>query len=149
MVKLVSESLEENVYDRLNEEMNAVNENVLTDFIKSVKKAFGELNAAYESLNKEDEKALRTFAYKAATNTYVANNPEAGKKAFQVWAKSTPVENIKKYLEEAAKSQFAGRTAVSYVEKKPVVTWKDIKTVNLASGFKSGGTGGHTASGGV
>ena len=152
MVKLVSESLQENVLDRLNEQMNAVDENVLTDFIKAVKKLTGDLATAWESVKKDDDKELRKFAFKAATDTYVANNPEAGKKAFEAWAKATPIENIKKYLGEASKSGFSGRSAVSYVmeggKKVPAVTWKDMKTVNLASGFKSGGTGGQTTFGG-
>ena len=149
MVKLVSESLQENVYDRLNEQMNTVSESVLQDFIKAGKELFGGLNTKYESLNKEDEKSVREFAWLATVKTYVANNPEVGKKALKLWCSKMPVVDIKKFLEEAAKSKFAGRTNVSYVDKKPVVAWKDIASLNLASQFKSGGTGGKTGSGGA
>ena len=149
MVKLVSESLQENVYDRLNEELNAVSENVLQDFLKAGKELFGGLNAKYEGLNKDGDKAVREFAFLTTVKTYVANNPEAGKKAFKLWCEKMPIETIKKFLEEAANSKFAGRSTVTYVDKKPVVAWKDIASLNLASQFKSGGTGGKTASGGV
>lgn len=149
MVKLVSESLQENVYDRLNEQMNTVSESAIADFIKAGKELFGGLNAKYASVDKNNEKALREFAFLTAVKTYVANNPEAGKKAFKAWAEKTQIDNIKKFLDEAAKSKFAGRSTVTYVEQKPVVVWKDIATVNLASQFKSGGTGGKTAEGGV
>ena len=140
MVKLVSESLQENVYDRLNEQMNAVSESVLQDFLAAGKKLFGGLNAKYDALDKKNEKAIREFAWLATVQTYVANNPEAGKKALKLWCEKIPVETIQKYLEEAAKSKFAGRTTVSYVEKKPVVGWKDVSTLNLANQFKGGGT---------
>lgn len=148
-VVLVAESLNESVYAKLNEEMNAVSESILGDFLKGVEKAFLTLNKQYESLNKGDEKAVRSFAQEVALKTYVADAPEAGRKALKYWSEKAPLEMINEYLEKASKSKFSGRTQPKYVEKKLVVSWKDMSLVKLKSEFSSGGTGGHTASGGV
>ena len=42
-VKMVAESLNESMYARLNEEMNAVSESILNDFMSGLKKAFAGL----------------------------------------------------------------------------------------------------------
>jgi len=148
-VKMVAESLNESVYARLNEEMNTVSEGALNDLWIKLRKTFQTLKAQYDALDKKDEKAVREFAFATATATYVADNPEAGKKALKHWAEKAPQEMLLKFLEEAAKVEFKGRTAPTYKEKKLVVAWKPMDMVNLESQFKSGGTGGKTASGGV
>jgi len=149
-VKMVAESLNESVYARLNEEMNAVSEGLLNDFFVKLKKALQGLNDQYKALNKKDEKAVREFAFNAGVATYVADNPEAGKKALKHWAEKAPLDMLVKFLDEASKAEFKGRTSPTYTkEKKLIVNWKPMDMVNLESQFKSGGTGGKTASGGV
>jgi hypothetical protein len=148
-VKMVAESLNESVYARLNEEMNAVSEGVMDNFFKAVAKVFASLNKQYEGLNKEDEKAVRAFAQDVALKTYVADAPTAGQKALQHWADKAPIEMLKEYLEKAAQSKFSGRTTPTYIDKKLKVSWKDMSLVKLKSEFLSGGTDGHTSSGGV
>jgi hypothetical protein len=149
-VKMVAESLNESVYARLNEEMNAVSEGLLNDFFVKLKKALQSLNTEYKSLDKKDEKAVREFAYKSGIATYVADNPEAGKKALKHWAEKAPIDMLIKFLDEASQVEFKGRTSPSYTkDKKLVVAWKPIDMVNLENQFASGGTGGKTRSGGV
>jgi hypothetical protein len=148
-VRMVAESLNESVYARLNEEMNAVSEGVLDDFFKGVAKAFATMNKQYQSLGKNDEKAVRTFAADVALKTYVADTPEAGRKALKYWAEKAPLDMLNEYLEKAAKSKFSGRTQPKYVEKKLIVSWKDMSLVKLKSEFTAGGTGGKTRMGGV
>jgi len=148
-VRLVAESLNESMYAKLNEEMNAVSESILNDFITGVKKAFQGLYKEYQTLDKKDETAVRKFAWEVAVKTYVADNPEAGRKALKKWAEKAPLEMLVKLLDKAAESKFAGRISPTYVQGKLQVGWKDLKDVNLVNQFASGGTGGHTASGGV
>jgi hypothetical protein len=148
-VRLVAESLNESMYAKLNEEMNTVSESIVNDFVAGLKKAFTGLNKQYEALDKKNEKAVREFALDAATKTYVADAPEAGKKALQKWAEKAPVDMLLKFLEKAASAKFYGRTAPTFVQGKLQVGWKPMDEVNLKSAFKSGGTGGHTAFGGV
>jgi hypothetical protein len=148
-VQLVAESLNESVYARLNEEMNTVSESILGDFFQGLQKAFATLNKQYEGLNKADEKAVREFAQDVALKTYVADVPEAGRKALKYWAEKAPLEMLNEYLEKAAKSKFSGRTQPKYIDKKLNVSWKDMSLVKLKSEFSAGGTGGKTRMGGV
>lgn len=149
-VKMVAESLNESVYARLNEEMNAVSEGLLNDFFAKLKKSLQGLNDQYKALDKKDEKAVREFAFNSGVATYVADNPEAGKRALKHWAEKAPIEMLVKFLDEASKAKFNGRTSPSYTkEKKLVVNWRPIDMVNLENQFASGGTGGKTAFGGV
>lgn len=148
-VKMVAESLNESMYVRLNEEMNAVSESILNDFISALKKAFSSLSKQYESLNKEDEKAVREFAWNAAFKTYVADVPEAGRKSLKLWAQKAPLEMLTKFLEKAAADKFMGRTNPTFVQGKLQVGWRPLKDVKLENIFASGGTGGKTKMGGV
>jgi hypothetical protein len=148
-VRLVAESLNENMYAKLNEEMNVVSESIVNDFVVGLKKAFQSLNKQYETLDKKDEKIVRAFALDAASKTYVANTPESGIKALKKWAEKAPLDMLLKFLEKAALSKFYGRTTPTFVQGKLQVGWKPMDEVNLKSAFKSGGTGGHTSQGGV
>lgn len=148
-VRLVAESLNESVYAKLNEEMNTLSESILDDFKVAVKKAFASLNKRYEALDKKDEKAVREFAWDVALKTYVADAPEAGRKALKKWAEKAPADMLLKFLEKAAEGKFFGRTSPTYVQGKLQVAWKNMEDVKLQNPFASGGTGGHTAFGGV
>jgi len=148
-VKMVAESLNESVYAKLNEEMNTLSESILDDFKVAVKKAFASLNKRYEALDKKDEKAVREFAWDVALKTYVADAPEAGRKALKKWAEKAPSEMLLKFLEKAAEGKFFGRTSPTFVQGKLQVSWKNMEDVKLQNQFASGGTSGHTAFGGV
>jgi len=148
-IQLVAESLNESAYAKLNEEMNAVSESIVNDFVAGLKKAFQGLNKEYESLNKDDEKSVRKFAWEVALKTYVADSPEAGRKTLKVWAEKAPLEMLQKYLEKAASAKFYGRTSPTYVQGKLQVAWKNMEAVNLKTAFASGGTSGHTTFGGA
>jgi len=148
-VKMVAESLNESVYAKLNEEMNTLSESILDDFKVAVKKAFASLNKRYEALDKKDEKAVREFAWDVALKTYVADAPEAGRKALKKWAEKAPSEMLLKFLEKAAEGKFFGRTSPTFVQGKLQVSWKNMEDVKLQNPFASGGTSGHTAFGGV
>jgi hypothetical protein len=148
-VKLVAESLEENKYQRLNEELNMVSESILADFKKLVKDTFSSLVKKWEGVNKEDEKSVREFALSLVLKTYVANNPEQGKKLLKKWAEVFSIESIKAFCEKAAKDRFFGRTKVTYVNKKLTVDWVKMEDIQLANPFASGGTSGKTGMGGV
>lgn len=148
-VKMVAESLNESMYARLNEEMNAVSESILNDFMSGLKKAFAGLNKQYEALDKKNDKAVREFAWDVALKTYVADAPEAGRKSLKMWAQKAPLEMLVKFLEKAATDKFYGRTSPTYVQGKLQVGWRPMKEIKLENPFASGGTSGHTASGGV
>ncbi len=148
-VQLVAESLNESVYAKLNEEMNTVSESIVNDFMTGFKKAFQGINKEYEALDKKDEKAVRKFAWDVALKTYVADSPEAGRKALKMWAEKAPADMLQKYLEKAASGKFYGRTIPTYVQGKLQVSWKDLKDVKLENPFASGGTSGKTQFGGA
>jgi hypothetical protein len=114
-----------------------------------LKKAFQGINKEYEALNKEDEKAVRKFAWDVALKTYVADSPEAGRKSLKMWAEKAPLEMLQKYLEKASSAKFYGRTTPTFVGGKLQVGWKNMEAVNLKTAFSSGGTGGHTTFGGA
>jgi ADP-heptose:LPS heptosyltransferase len=139
--KMVAESLNESVYAKLNEEMNAVSESIVDDFKAGLKKAFQGLNKQYESLDKENEKAVREFAWNAALKTYVANVPEAGRKALKRWAEKAPAEMLTKFLEKAASDKFYGRTSPTFIEGKLQVNWRPMGELNLESPFSKSSPG--------
>ncbi|MDD5648963.1 MAG: hypothetical protein PHF86_00855 [Candidatus Nanoarchaeia archaeon] len=149
MVKLVAESLEENRYQRLNEELNYVSEGLLGNFVGKLKEAFASLASKYQKLDKANEAAVRQFALEVTTATYVSDKIETGLKLLKAWSQKASLENLVKFLDKAAADKFYGRTKVLYTNKILNVNWIKMDAANLENIFASGGTGGKTAMGGV
>jgi hypothetical protein len=146
-IKLVAESLQESKQGRLDEEMNIISESLLNDLWAKAKETFASMSSKWEALNKDDEKALRQFGYNVAMKTYFADKPEAGQSIIKKFFIKAPVERIKRFLEEAAKVKFEGRTRVT--SKDPYLIWKPMNEVVFVNQFTSGGTQGHTTHGGA
>jgi hypothetical protein len=134
-VKLVAETLNENVYVKLNEEMNTVSESIFNDFVAGFKKAFQALSKEYEGLNKKDEKAVRKFTWDVTSKTYVSTSPEKGRQSLKHWAEKAPLEMLLKFLEKAAQGKFYGRTYPNFNQGKLQVGWKDLQDIKLGNPF--------------
>jgi hypothetical protein len=141
MKKLIAESLEEyrNEQEPLNEEQ--INESIANQYAK---------------LNKADEAAIRKFAEALALRKYVpapgASSNAAQNLIKQLAAKETK-EQLLVFLDKAAKDNFTGRAYFVYADPASktgrLLAWKNAADVNVQSQFKSGGTAGKTAAGGV
>ena len=141
MKKLIAESLEEyrELHTTLNEEQ--INEGIADQ---------------YARINKGDEPSVRKFAEALSLKKYVpapGASADGAHKLIKQLAASENLQQLIQYLDKAAADKFSGRTIFIFANPETkqgrLLSWKAAKDVNLASEFKSGGTGGKTQSGGV
>lgn len=111
-IKIVAESLQEWEYSSYSNELN---EGFFGDFIDKIKYLLKSKKEKWESLDKNNEKAVRAFANDAILKRV------SGKtlKILNDKISNAPFEELKKEIEKAFKDDFRGNWAWSTPEYKP------------------------------